>query len=36
VPAPTIVDGMLYVASGYGLWGGKPGNMLLAFALGSD
>jgi hypothetical protein len=26
---------MLYVASGYGLWGGKPGNVLLAFALGS-
>jgi polyvinyl alcohol dehydrogenase (cytochrome) len=35
-PGPTIVDGMLYVTSGYGLWGGKPGNVLLAFALGSD
>jgi polyvinyl alcohol dehydrogenase (cytochrome) len=27
----TIVDGMLYVNSGYGQWGGLPGNVLLAF-----
>jgi len=32
-PGPTIVDGMLYVASGYGMWGGKPGNVLLAFGI---
>ena len=30
-PGPTIVDGMLYVASGYAQWGGLPGNVLLAF-----
>jgi len=26
----------LYVTSGYGLSGGKSGNVLLAFALGGD
>ena len=30
-PGPTIVDGMLYVASGYAQWSGLPGNVLLAF-----
>jgi polyvinyl alcohol dehydrogenase (cytochrome) len=35
-PGPTVADGMLYVTSGYGLWGGKSGNVLLAFALGGD
>jgi len=30
-PGPTIVDGMLYVDSGYAQWGGLPGNVLLAF-----
>ena len=30
-PGPTIVDGMLYVTSGYAQWGGLPGNVLLAF-----
>jgi polyvinyl alcohol dehydrogenase (cytochrome) len=30
-PGPIIVDGMLYVNSGYELWGGLPGNVLLAF-----
>jgi polyvinyl alcohol dehydrogenase (cytochrome) len=30
-PGPMIVDGMLYVASGYAQWGGLPGNVLLAF-----
>jgi polyvinyl alcohol dehydrogenase (cytochrome) len=30
-PGPTIVDGMLYVASGYAQWGGLAGNVLLAF-----
>jgi polyvinyl alcohol dehydrogenase (cytochrome) len=35
-PGPTIVGGMLYVNSGYGLWGGLPGNVLLAFSVGDD
>jgi polyvinyl alcohol dehydrogenase (cytochrome) len=30
-PGPTVANGMLYVASGYGGWGGLPGNILLAF-----
>ena len=30
-PGPTIVNGMLYVNSGYAQWGGLPGNVLLAF-----
>jgi polyvinyl alcohol dehydrogenase (cytochrome) len=30
-PGPTIAGGMLYVNSGYGQWGGLPGNVLLAF-----
>jgi polyvinyl alcohol dehydrogenase (cytochrome) len=30
-PGPTIVGGMLYVASGYTQWSGLPGNVLLAF-----
>jgi polyvinyl alcohol dehydrogenase (cytochrome) len=30
-PGPTVVDGMLYVNSGYAQWGGQPGNVLLAF-----
>jgi polyvinyl alcohol dehydrogenase (cytochrome) len=33
-PGPTVVDGMLYATSGYSLWGGKYGNVLLAFGLG--
>ena len=33
-PGPTIVDGMLYVASGYAQWSGLPGNALLAFEAG--
>jgi polyvinyl alcohol dehydrogenase (cytochrome) len=28
----VIVGGMLYVNSGYGQWGGTPGNVLLAFS----
>jgi polyvinyl alcohol dehydrogenase (cytochrome) len=28
---PTIAGGMLFVSSGYGSWGGYPGNVLLAF-----
>jgi polyvinyl alcohol dehydrogenase (cytochrome) len=30
---PVIVDGMLYVNSGYPRFGGMPGNVLLAFSL---
>lgn len=30
-PGPIVVNGMLYVPSGYGSWGGAPGNVLLAF-----
>lgn len=29
---PTIAGGMLFVGSGYSLWGGMPGNVLLAFS----
>ena len=30
-PGPTVVDGMLYLNSGYGDHLGRPGNVLLAF-----
>jgi len=30
-PAPVIADGMLFVNSGYGMFGQMPGNVLLAF-----
>jgi cytochrome c553 len=29
---PTISGGMIFVNSGYGLYGGEPGNVLVAFA----
>ena len=32
-PGPVIVDGMLFVNSGYAFVGGTPGNVLLAFAV---
>jgi polyvinyl alcohol dehydrogenase (cytochrome) len=32
-PGPTIAGGMLYVGSGYSVWGGLPGNVLLAFSV---
>ena len=32
-PGPVIVGGMLYVNSGYGQYGGMPGNVLLAFSV---
>ncbi len=32
-PGPTIVGGMVYVNSGYGVTGGSPGNALLAFGI---
>jgi polyvinyl alcohol dehydrogenase (cytochrome) len=30
---PAIVNGMIFVNSGYGQWGGMPGNALLAFSV---
>jgi polyvinyl alcohol dehydrogenase (cytochrome) len=30
---PTVAGGMLYVNSGYGAFGGTPGNVLLAFSV---
>jgi polyvinyl alcohol dehydrogenase (cytochrome) len=30
---PTVAGGMLFVGSGYGIWGGLPGNVLLAFSV---
>ena len=32
-PGPVVVGGMLYVNSGYGFFGGMPGNVLLAFSV---
>ena len=32
VAGPAIVNGMIFVNSGYGQWGGMPGNVLLAFS----
>ncbi|HJO05010.1 MAG TPA: PQQ-binding-like beta-propeller repeat protein [Acidobacteriota bacterium] len=31
--SPTIVDGMMYIGSGYVIFGSKPGNVLLAFRI---
>jgi polyvinyl alcohol dehydrogenase (cytochrome) len=31
-PGPVVVNGMLFMTSGYGRFGGAPGNILLAFA----
>ena len=30
----AAANGMIFVSSGYGLWGGMPGNALLAFSVG--
>jgi polyvinyl alcohol dehydrogenase (cytochrome) len=30
-PGPIVAGGMVYVNSGYGSLGGRPGNVLLAF-----
>ena len=35
-PGPVIAGPMLYVPSGYGAFGGRPGNVLLAFGLAAD
>ena len=32
-PGPVVVDSMVFVNSGYGLAGGRPGNVLLAFSV---
>jgi polyvinyl alcohol dehydrogenase (cytochrome) len=32
-PGPVIAGGMLYINSGYGALGGRPGNVLLAFGI---
>jgi polyvinyl alcohol dehydrogenase (cytochrome) len=32
-PGPVVVDGMLFVNSGYGFVAGRPGNVLLAFSV---
>ena len=34
-PAPVVADGMLFVNSGYGMFGQIPGNVLLAFEVGN-
>jgi polyvinyl alcohol dehydrogenase (cytochrome) len=31
-PGPVIAGGIVFVCSGYGQWGGTPGNVLLAFS----
>lgn len=31
---PAIVDGMVFVNSGYGQWGGMPGNVMLVYSVG--
>ena len=35
-PGPTIVDGMIYVHSGYGFSGGIGGNALIAFSVNGE
>lgn len=32
-PGAAVANGMVFVNSGYGTWGGQPGNMLLAFTV---
>jgi polyvinyl alcohol dehydrogenase (cytochrome) len=32
-PGPVVAGGMVYTNSGYGAFGGRPGNVLLAFGL---
>jgi len=35
-PGPVVAGGMLYVNSGYGAFGGREGNVLLAFGVGEE
>jgi polyvinyl alcohol dehydrogenase (cytochrome) len=32
-PGAAVANGMVFVNSGYGTWGGQPGNVLLAFSV---
>ena len=32
-PGPVVADGMVFINSGYGLFGQMPGNVLLAYAV---
>jgi polyvinyl alcohol dehydrogenase (cytochrome) len=32
-PGPVVAEGMLFAGSGYGVFGGRPGNVLLAFGV---
>ena len=32
-PGPAIGRGMIFVNSGYAIWGGMPGDVLLAFSV---
>jgi polyvinyl alcohol dehydrogenase (cytochrome) len=32
-PAPVVAGGFVYVSSGYGAFGLRPGNVLLAFGI---
>jgi len=32
-PGPVIANGMVYTTSGYGMWGGSAGNVLIAFSV---
>jgi polyvinyl alcohol dehydrogenase (cytochrome) len=32
-PGPTVAGGMVYLNAGYGAFGGRPGNVLLAFGV---
>jgi polyvinyl alcohol dehydrogenase (cytochrome) len=33
VAGPAVLNGMVFVNSGYGEWGGMPGNVMLAFSV---
>jgi polyvinyl alcohol dehydrogenase (cytochrome) len=33
VAGPAVVNGMVFVNSGYGQYGGMPGNVLLVFSV---
>ncbi len=35
-PGPVVAGGMVYVNSGYGMFGGMPGNVLLAFSVDGE
>jgi polyvinyl alcohol dehydrogenase (cytochrome) len=32
-PGPVIVNGQVFTPSGYGMWGGASGNVLLVFSV---